>query len=108
MRFLILISFLFFLPNAFAKKCEVFGISDSPQKLSCTFPGLSVNLSCRNGVYFLNSTRVNQAFHLEVEEGPTPLVFKTNDSELTVVIESKVDILAEIVRKGIRHNGTCL
>lgn len=48
------------------------------------------------------------AYHLEVEEGPTPLVFKTKDSELTVVIQSKADILAELVRNRTHMNGTCL
>lgn len=108
MKMLFLISTFLLLSSAFAKECEVYGISDSPQKLSCTFPGHTLDLTCRNGEYFLNSTKVTMAYHLEVEDGPTPLVFKTKDSELTVVIQPKADILAEYVRNRTHISGTCL
>ncbi len=93
--------------HAFAAECKVYGISDSPQKLTCSFKNSKIALRCENGNYFLNSTKVAQAFHYEVEEGPVPLVFKAPDMQLTVVIQSKVQIEAELEKNGKLATGTC-
>lgn len=94
--------------NAFARECEVYGISDSPQKLSCTFKNQKLELTCKNGTYYLNKSKVSMAYHLEVEDGPVPLVFRAPDMQLTVVIESKVDIEAELEKGRTSILGTCL
>lgn len=88
---------------AFAKPCEVYGISDSPQRLNCEFPRLSVRLTCRNGVYYLNQSRVLNAYHLEVETGTVPLVFESRDMQLTVT-----DSLGELQREKVTIEGRCL
>lgn len=94
--------------NAFAQKCEVFGISDSPQKLHCSFDGVQIDLRCKTGKYFLNSVPVKAAYHYDVEYGSVPLVFEANDMKLIVVIESKVDIMADLERKGRKTiTGNC-
>lgn len=92
---------------ASAAPCEVYGISDSPQKLDCTFDKISVGLRCQNGTYFLDSSKVKTAFHYEVEEGPTPLVFKASDVQLTVTMYSKKNIHAELDREGKNFIGKC-
>ena len=94
--------------NAFAADCKVYGISDSPQKLTCSFKSSEIALRCKGGSYYLNSTKVLQAFHYEVEEGPVPLVFKAKDMQLTVLIKSKVQIEAELEKNGKASTGTCL
>lgn len=66
--------------------CEVYGISDSPQHLGCTFKGKPLELTCREGTYYVNETAVDSAFHYEVEDGPVPLVFKTASNELVVTL----------------------
>ncbi len=93
--------------SAIARDCKVYGISDSPQKLTCQFGAETVRLSCQEGTYYLNQSKVNLAFHLEVEDGAVPLVFRTSDFELTVIIQSKVDIQAELVRGRLTRNGQC-
>jgi hypothetical protein len=107
-KFLIFTFILSLSLQAFARDCQVYGISDSPQKLSCTFKNLDLNLRCQNGDYYLNTTKVTSAFHLEVEEGPVPLVFKAPNLQLTVIIDTKVDILADLERAGHTISGTCL
>lgn len=107
MKYLIL-SLLLSLPVfGQSRLCEVYGISDSPQKLNCSFPNLTIALTCVKGTYFLNSTRVSTAYHLEVESGPTPLVFDAKEMELTVVMNSKVNITAELAREGRSLQGKC-
>jgi hypothetical protein len=86
--------------EALARKCEVYGISDSPQKLTCKFPAEQIRLRCLNGQYYLNSVKVKAAYHYEVEEGATPLVFDTESMQLVVVMESKDNISAELEVKG--------
>ena len=108
MKYISLLLMLFTLPQVFAAECKVYGISDSPQKLSCTFSAQKIALTCVNGNYFLNSSKVNTAYHLEVESGPTPLVFEAKELEMTVIIDSKIDIKAELVRNGRSLQGTCL
>lgn len=100
--FLILTSF-----SLWATSCKVSGISDSPQKLSCLFNQESIELTCVNGHYFLNNILVEQTYHLEVEEGSNPLVFKSRDQALTVVGTSKNEFSAEYARKGVLAMGSC-
>lgn len=107
MKFSIFLIFAFFSFSLSAKECEVYGISDSPQKLNCSFKSMKVALTCRSGQYYLNSSKVTQAFHLEVEDGPVPLVFKARDMTLTAIIQAKVDIEAELTRPGRTDTGTC-
>lgn len=103
--FTILVSLMM---NAEARECSVYGISDSPQKLNCTFRGFKLALRCNGGTYFLNTSKVKVAYHLEVEDGPVPLVFKSADMELTVEIQDKIDIKAELVKNNRTLRGTCL
>lgn len=109
MKLIALIIFLSFNADAAARKCEVYGISDSPQKLNCSFPGKDIALQCKDGEYFLNSESVKAAYHYEVEYGPVPLVFESESMKLIVEIQSKADIVAELERRGQRSlAGTCL
>lgn len=66
--------------------CSVYGISDSPQHLECTFKKNKIVLDCKDGTYYVNETAVDDAFHYEVESGPVPLVFKTASNELVVTL----------------------
>lgn len=102
--FIILLSF-----NAQAATlCEVYGISDSPQSLKCTFARQDHNLSCKDGTYILGDETVEAAFHYEVEEGPVPLVFKTKTRELTVTLDSGRHHKATLFRNGKKLRGNCL
>ncbi len=85
--------------------CKVYGISDSPQRLSCSFPKSRVILSCVDGQYLLNKSPVKVAFHMEVESGAVPLVFKASDLVLTVFMESP--IMAELKIAQSVSLGTC-
>lgn len=107
MKFVFLTFLVFLMAEASAKECNVYGISDSPQKLSCSFKSLKINLRCDSGTYYLNTSKVSQAFHYEVEEGPVPLVFKSPDMQLTVVIQSKTNIEAELDKNGKIQTGKC-
>ena len=80
--------FLFLSLKSWARPCKVYGISDSPQNLSCTIPKMGTfKLACIKGKYQLNGTAVEMAFHMDVEEGSSPMVFKTKNLSLTVVEE---------------------
>lgn len=107
MRLLSLVLFFFLTSEAYAQACEVYGISDSPQTLDCAFKRFGVKLRCKSGTYYLNESKVETAFHMEVEEGPVPLVFKANDMQLTILIQSKIDIEAELEQKGKTFMGSC-
>lgn len=96
-----------FMVAAFARDCKVYGISDSPQSLRCSFKELDIKLSCKDGSYYLNSSRVLQAFHMDVEEGPSPLVFRSSSLQLTVIMNSRTDILGELEQSGIFSFGPC-
>lgn len=87
--------------------CEVYGISDSPQSLSCLFGKKTVDLSCRNGVYFLNETPVEAAFHYEVEDGPVPLVFKTGAEQLVVTLGKGRSHKATLEAQEKKLSGSC-
>lgn len=93
--------------HAWAQPCKVYGISDSPQRLSCTFPKQSIQLRCQRGNYYLNDSKVDVAFHYEVESGPNPLVFKTADLQLVVVIHSARRKLAQLEIGNTTLNGNC-
>lgn len=101
------ILFLLVFPAAHAAGCKVFGISDSPQKLHCRFKKFDLALACKNGNYFLNASKVSVAFHMEVEEGAVPLVFRAPGMELTVVINSPRHIDAELNKAGDTMTGSC-
>jgi hypothetical protein len=108
MHVFVLILLLVLPQAAFAGACKVYGISDSPQKLNCRFGATDVSLRCRSGNYFLNSSQVQDAFHLEVEgDEPVPLVFSAKDMELTVVIRSKVNVEAELRLASRVLQGSC-
>jgi hypothetical protein len=97
---------LLFLPPsifAFSERCEVYGITHAPQELDCSFSSGNVYLTCRNGTYFLNEDLVSSAYHLEVEEGSSPLVFETFQSRLIVT-----DLLGELEVKKVTVRGQCL
>lgn len=49
-----------------APLCEVYGISDSPQSLKCTFSRDNLHLACKEGIYYLGPEMVEAAFHYEV------------------------------------------
>ncbi len=76
--------------------CKVYGISDGPQNLSCEFSSKKMELQCINGKYFLDRSLVTVAYHLEVESGSNPLVFKTDGLTLTVTLENGMDKAAEL------------
>lgn len=108
MKLAILIISVFLMTAAFARDCEVFGISNGPQKLHCTFKTFHLALRCKGGTYYLNSSKVTSAYHLEVEYGAVPLVFKARDMKLTVVMD-KVGAQAELLRTGRSGIiGSCL
>ncbi len=87
--------------------CEVYGISDSPQSFTCRFQGEELNLSCKEGIYQLNDQVVDNAYHLEVEEGPVPLVFHSPGYELTVITGKGRRHEATLRSNGKSLSGTC-
>lgn len=103
-----LVALIFLSLNAKASVlCEVYGISDSPQTLVCAFGDEKMKLTCRKGTYFLDDEAVEVAFHLEVEEGPTPLVFRTQSGELTVTMLDGRRHDATFSRDGKKMSGSC-
>lgn len=107
MRFLILASILIFPVLALAE-CQVYGISDSPQSLNCSFQNKKIELRCLKDEYFINQKLVKAAYHYEVESGPTPLVFDTENENLVVTIHSRRSIEAELSVGGRRPlQGRC-
>lgn len=107
MKLIMTIFLVSLMAEASAADCKVYGISDSPQKLNCIFKNLNLALTCKNGQYYLNTSRVSVAFHMEVEEGAVPLVFRAPDMELTVMINTPTDIDAELNKSGNAITGTC-
>ncbi len=90
-----------------APLCEVYGISDSPQSLNCSFIRQPLSLTCDKGIYFINGEKVDIAFHMEVEDGPVPLVFRTSKSELTVVMQTGSLHKATLLRGRKSVRGQC-
>lgn len=107
MKLVCIILFVFLSSSAFAQACKVYGISDGPQKLSCSFKNLDIRLHCLKGRYYLNNSLVSDAFHMDVEEGASPLVFKTPSMQLTVIINSKKNIEGELEMSGMSYFGRC-
>lgn len=95
--------------NALALSCEVYGISDSPQTLSCVFSGKKIDLKCEHqtGAYTLNGEAVEVAYHEEVEEGPSPLIFKSPTRSLRVLMHSEKKIDASFSEGPVTLEGTC-
>jgi hypothetical protein len=107
MKFFGLLYLMISLPGM-AAPCKVYGISDGPQKLDCTFEkNNQSHLTCANGLYLLDGVEVSEAFHLEVEQGSSPLVFKSTKKNLTVVKE-KINYSAELEKNDETFSGTCL
>lgn len=106
MKFFGLIFLMISLP-VLSAPCKVYGISDSPQNLDCTFgKELKIHLGCEGGAYLLDGAPVVNAFHLEVETGSSPLVFKTVKTSLTIIKE-KSSFLAEYESPEGTQSGTC-
>lgn len=106
---LLLVSLLSLSLNTFALSCEVYGISDSPQSLDCKFSGKKVSLRCEGetGAYTINGEAVEVAYHEEVEEGPSPLVFKSPRRTLRVLMYSSKNISASLHEGPVTLNGKC-
>lgn len=107
MKVILCLALTLFSLSALARPCEVYGISDSPQRLSCKFENQDLELTCRQGQYRLNQSPVQEAYHMEVEEGPVPLVFKARDKKLTVLIQDENHIEAELQSEKLSFIGTC-
>lgn len=107
MRLIILFSTLISMNSFAGTLCVVFGISDSPQALTCSFGNEKLELTCKDGTYILGDETVEEAYHMEVEEGPTPLVFQVKSGELTVIIDSGRRHEAVFSRDGKKLKGNC-
>ncbi|MFL5785310.1 MAG: hypothetical protein ACJ76H_11905 [Bacteriovoracaceae bacterium] len=90
-----------------APLCEVYGISDSPQSVKCSIDRSPYEISCKNGVYYLNDEKVENAYHMEVEEGPTPLVFQTHSEVLTINLKDGKIHPATLTQGRTNLRGTC-
>lgn len=98
--------FIFLFPALVqAQACQVYGITDSPQTLKCSFPSESVRLRCVKGKYFLDQVPVSMAFHYDVEEGTVPLVFRTPKRTLVVMMDRP--ITAELEGSNPPRRGRC-
>lgn len=108
-RFLFILFFLVLSIAANASSCEVYGISDSPQKLNCEFSGKKISLRClnENSAYTLNGEAVEVAYHEEVEEGPSPLLFKSEGRTLRVLMYSDKKITATWSDGPVTLDGSC-
>jgi hypothetical protein len=88
--------------------CEVDGISDSPQSLHCTFKNPKVlNLSCVESVYHLDNEVVFVAWHEDVEDGNSPLIFKTKGQTLRVVMDDRGPSYTATLESSKTQIGTC-
>lgn len=105
----LLFLFTAFPVQVFAQDCEVYGISDSPQTLTCKFGQKTLKVTCdtENGTYLIDQTPVQVAYHEEVERGPVPLIFKTEESTLKVMMYSSSKISANFVEKSGTLQGSC-
>ncbi len=99
---------------AFASKCNVYGISDGPQKLSCVIKvGKKLKkmlLQCESSQYKLiwnnRSYPVDTAYHEEVESGSNPLVFRSEKILFTAIIHH-FSAQAELEMDGHLYKGIC-
>jgi hypothetical protein len=111
---IILFLTLLFPTLGFSSPCKVDGISDSAQTLVCSFRHRfqkeKLSLHCEEDHYYFywkkNKSLVTLAYHEEVEEGPSPLVFRAGTIKLTVTI-LKRSLQAELEDNGNLLNGTC-
>ncbi len=87
--------------------CSVDGISDSPQAAVCDFPGKNIILSCLEGKYYLGTELVESTWHEEVEEGNSPLVFKTSLSLLKMTKQSRSLVYDATFESPDSISGTC-
>jgi len=100
--------------SVFAADCEVGGISDSPQSMTCeigqekTLEKLS--LVCDDGSYKISwrgkTFDVTDAYHEDVEEGSSPLVFIAEKLTLRTVSFTSYSS-AQLVSDGKGMIGRC-
>jgi len=106
--------FVFLSFNAFSAECNVYGISDSPQRINCYIHQNAelepLSLFCKNGVYNIvwkNARyKVEQAYHEEVERGSTPLIFQTASLSLKT-ISLHIYGQAKLSTKNGSFDGIC-
>ncbi len=112
-KFLILS--LVLLPDwSWAKDCEVDGISDSPQSMNCYIHNGKLmgklDLRCKDTKYKMEwkgkTVEVTNAYHEDVEQGSSPLVFIADEMALTT-ISYKVYSMAELVIGEKTYKGLC-
>jgi hypothetical protein len=103
----LLVMILSFKVMAAQRSCAVDGISDSPQNAICDFPGKSFILSCVDGKYYLGTEAVESTWHEEVEEGNSPLVFKTAASILKMTQQSRGIVYDAVFEEVSVINGIC-
>jgi hypothetical protein len=110
-----LIIFLLLFPCfAVASKCNVYGISDGPQNLSCIIQvgerKKEILLECESSRYKLiwnnRSYTVDSAYHEEVESGSNPLVFRSGKIIFTAIIH-RYSAQAELEVSGHLYKGIC-
>lgn len=100
--------------NSFATECKVDGITDSPQEFKCFLhkgtQTEKVRLSCLDGKYQIElndkTYDVGQAYHEEVEEGSSPLVFESSLMTLRTV-SYKIYNQAELIMDDKTYKGVC-
>ena len=100
--------------SVFASDCEVGGISDSPQSMTCEIQqGKKVeklNLICTDGQYEIawlgKSFTVSESYHEDVEEGSSPLVFVAEKLTLRTVSFTGYS-KAQLVSEGKGLIGKC-
>ena len=95
--------------NAFAagRQCAVEGISDSPQALHCSFEDRHLQLTCMNGKYLLGHEPVLYTWHEEVEEGNSPLVFKTATVVMKITKQERSVTYDALLEAPAPITGTC-
>ena len=113
--FKFLFIFFIFIPTlGQAMGCEVDGISDSPQSMSCYIHNGKLigklDLSCVDEKYQLKwkgkTVEVTTAYHEDVEAGSSPLVFVADEMTLTT-ISYKMYSSAELMVGEKSYNGLC-
>lgn len=114
MKKVLLASFLLIPAISWSMGCEVDGISDSPQSMSCYIHNGKLigklDLSCEDAKYHLKwkgkKREVTTAYHEDVEQGSSPLVFMADEMSLTTV-SYKVYSTAELVIGEKTYSGLC-
>jgi hypothetical protein len=114
MKHFFLISLILYPVIGWSMGCEVDGISDSPQSMSCYIHNGKLigklDLSCDDEKYHLKwkekKVEVNTAYHEDVEEGSSPLVFLAEQMTLRTV-SYKVYSTAELIIGEKTYSGLC-